>query len=100
MENEYILKNNEIIGVKGEKTIEFYYLNNITVLITKEKEYFNVYFLDDRIKREPLNNLNEQIPLNNKPKNWEYYLDLRTIEWNLWFKYNKQFIITYKEIEE
>ena len=92
------------IGIKDQKT-EFYNyvpglngMNGFYVLVTIEGEYYNVFYLDERFKIEPMNNLREQIPLENKPDDWYYYLRLRTIEYHLWYKYDRSFEI--REIKE
>lgn len=48
------------------------------------ESYFNVYIIDDDFKIEPLNNLDENIPLENEPKNWEEYLLKRLCERYIW----------------
>jgi len=45
------------------------------------EQYFNVYFIDPMFKTEPLNNLREQIPIENEPKDWKKYLTCQYIEY-------------------
>jgi hypothetical protein len=93
-----------IFGVKKEKTISLKYEElhkgmDIQILVTlgnKDKykeQYFNVYFIDPIFKEEPMNNLQEQIPIENEPKNWEEYLRIEYISYWAWrqFKYEGYF---------
>lgn len=94
--NTYKYKNNEIIGVHGEK--DFKVLDfprfNIKVVITKTlkdsygESWFNVYLIDEKFRIKPLNNLNEQIPLNSPPKDWDNYLLNNLISWVILRDYN------------
>ena len=88
-----------IFGVDGEKTISLKYEElqkniDIQILVTRQKtdsngeDYFNVYFIDPIFKEEPMNNLQEQIPVENEPKNWEEYLTIKYIEYWAWRKFN------------
>ena len=104
--NTYKYKNNEIIGVNGEK--DFKVLDfprfNIKVVITKTikdsfgESWFNVYLIDKKFKIEPMNNLNEQIPLNNPPKDWNGYLIQNLISWVIWRDYD--YYISIQDIED
>jgi len=98
--------NNVITGVKDEKTINTFTFQNVQILITKEKkqkngeQYFNVYFIDPIFRIEPLNNLNEQIPIENEPENWEKYLQLRYLEYIAWREFNMSIEAEFIEYQE
>ena len=85
---KYRLSGDTIIGVKGETTIFDLEIKDVQVLVTKmdkpdsyNEQYFNVYFIDPMFKTEPLNNLREQIPIENEPKDWKKYLTCQYIEY-------------------
>jgi len=114
MESEFILENEEIVGVYNEKTIVEHSFNSnmgfIKVLITQEKNkednYFNVYIIDDHFKREPINCLRMQEPktvILKKFKNPLKYFDEKkceiiALEHYLWYKYNSSFYIQEEEL--
>ena len=87
-----------ITGVTGEETVYLEFFDNVLTLVTKEKDYFNLYIINQNFKVEPINNLWEQIPLENAPENWHFYLELRSIEHDLWHRYDKSFSITCEDI--
>lgn len=94
MNNNYIEKYGTIKGVKNEKTIYTKTFKDVQVLVTKQKtdsngeDYFNVYFIDPIFNTAPMNNLNEQIPVENKPKDWNKYFTIRMIEYIAWRDFN------------
>jgi hypothetical protein len=101
--SKYITDNNGcglIYGVEGEETVKqlSFPKFNSEIMITKEKEYYNVYIIHEAFQKEPLNNLHLQEPI-------EYGVpsDLQceqwAIEYYLWYKHNKDFSITSEEIE-
>jgi len=96
---KYLKGTNYIEGVTGETTVSNKDMslgsNFLQVLVTKENKkssdgnrYYNIYFIDDKFKIEPLNNLQEQIPVQNKPKNWNTYLKERALEYFAWRDYH------------
>lgn len=63
---------------------------DFNIVITQEKEYYNIYILCDFFKKEPLNTLQEQIPIteiNEDEITNELFLNIKVIEFYLWFKY-------------
>ena len=86
-----------IIGVENEKHEQDFYLsvgnNLIRVLVTKEKEYYNFYIIDEWFKQEPLNNLHLQEELKywemKSIKEKEQFLTEIIFNHYLWFKFNK-----------
>lgn len=99
MKQNFIIENNNIIGVTGEKTIKDEYFNfggyDLLVLVTKELDFYNIYVINYYFKQEPLNCLQLQEPKEylkslNKTEG-EYfnnqYLEIKAIEFYLWFKY-------------
>lgn len=94
MKHEYKEADGYIKGVKGEKTIYNESINDIQVLVTRQptdsnkEDYFNVYFIDPIFKTEPMNNLQEQIPVENKPKDWKEYLTLQYVQYFAWRQFN------------
>lgn len=99
MKNKYIINNGIIEGVEGEKTvkqIEFYQFD-VEILVTQEKEYFNIYIIHDAFIKEPMNNLHCQEPIEFGIPN-DLNLELYAIQHYLWFKHNKDFSINYEEI--
>ncbi len=97
---KYIKQDYTIIGVTKEKTLETLLVDDVMILVTRQPEdsngenYFNVYFIDPMFKEEPINNLNEQIPVENKPKDWEEYLRLRYLEYLAWKKFDYYVSVT------
>ena len=89
-----------IIGVKREKTIKILLIDDVLILVTRQptdsnrENYFNVYFVDPMFKQEPLNNLREQIPVENKPKDWEEYLRLQYLQYLAWKKWDMYVAVT------
>ena len=83
-----------IVGVIGEKAIFDKDIGDIQVLVTRQptdkykENYFNVYFIDPKFKTDPMNNFHEQIPVENKPKNWEEYLKIEYISYYAWREFN------------
>ena len=101
-QQKYIWDRNQeyIVGVENEKYVtagDFKISNyNFVVFVTREKDYYNVYIIDDFFKKEPLNNLKEQIPVEVVPvSNYftEELLEKYAIEHYLWYKYDKTFNI-------
>jgi len=100
--NEY----GDIKGVTGERFIKNIPFDrfDIRVVITKTikdsygESYFNIYFIDEKFKIEPLNNLQENIPLEDKPKKWKDYLLKQLCEYVIWRDYNYNVYI--KELED
>jgi len=94
MKRKYQEEYGAIEGVKEEKTIFNENIKDIQVLVTKQltdsnkEDYFNVYFIDGIFKTEPLNNLHEQIPVENEPKDWKKYLTLEYISYFAWREFN------------
>ena len=97
MQQKFIIENEEIIGVEKERTIaqeEFNYNGCLSVLITDEGEYYNIYVIDEMFKKEPMNCLKLQEPkVDLKLKNEEEYfnkmrLEMWAIEHYLWTKYS------------
>ena len=94
MENKFIIDEyGGVLGVEKEKTIlkENFNYNGvyIEVLITQEKDYFNIYCINEYFKQEPLNCLQLQEPKENfKEENFnKKYCEFKAIEFYLWFKY-------------
>lgn len=102
-EQKFMYLNDDLKGVKGEKTITRHSFNLpmglIEVLITLEKgkdnyvgeDYYNIYIIDEHFKIEVLNCLKLQEPkeITNKPLEFfsEKYCEFKAIEHYLWFKY-------------
>ena len=106
MENKYKIENGEIIGVVGEinKTEKSFNFGNIDlrVFVTKEKEYYNFYILNEMFKQEPLNNLDIQEPLSFiddlSEKELIRFMEERAITFYLWYKYNRDYSILSEKI--
>lgn len=99
--SKYLLDQECVTGVTGEETIKQlnFYKFDCQVLVTKEKEYYNVYIIHEAFQREPLNNLHLQEPIEcGTPSNLQ--CELWAIEHYLWYKHNKDFSIDFEEIEE
>lgn len=80
------LKNEKFVY---EKDFNFNY-TDFNVLVTKEKDYYNIYILCEMFIKEPLNTLQEQIPINSiseeeiiNPR----FLEFKALEFYLWSKY-------------
>ena len=107
-EKQQLDKHDEICGVNGETTVAIKYFERFDwkVLITKTlndsygESYFNVYILDYDFVIEPLNNLDENIPLENEPKDWNEYLLKRLCERYIWKHLNYNISIDYLEDNE
>lgn len=100
MKNQYIINQGTIEGVEGEKTVKqiSFYKFDCEILITQEKEYYNVYIIHDSFKQEPLNNLHLQEPLEfGIPSDLQ--CEVIAIGFYLWNKHNKDFSITFNDID-
>lgn len=90
----YKYQNDKIVGVEGEEDYKTFDFDRFDwrVVITKTindsygESYFNVYIIDEDFRIEPLNNLDENIPLENEPKDWNEYLLRRLCERYVWKK--------------
>ncbi len=66
----------------------------VEVLVTEEKDskgidWFNLYIIDDRFIKDPMNCLKEQIPkAENQTVLNEMFLEMKALEHYLWFKYS------------
>ena len=105
--NVYVYFDGILEGVEGEIPIYRELKEDGTLILVTEQptdsngeNYFNVYFVDPMFKEEPLNNLNEQIPKENKPKDWQKYLKLRWIEYKAWRDDDLYISVTVEEEEE
>lgn len=99
--NKFIYDEDRIItGVKNEELISICSFNlptgfneEIKVLVTKEKEYYNIYVIDSRFIKEPINCLKLQEPIEEINNPIEYFNEMRleiyAIEHYLWAKYSK-----------
>ena len=99
-DNENDLEIYVLNGVTGEETVQNINFTKFDtqVLVTKEKEYFNIYIIHEAFKTEPMNNLYCQKPIQyGIPTELQLYLYV--IQYRLWFKYNKDFSISYEEID-
>jgi len=105
MTEPHKLKNSEtfavsvvIVGVENETTVCYnnYTYGNDTfrILITKEKNYYNVYVIDEYFKKEPLNCLKLQEPkevLKEKTEDEFFnkmYLEFQALQHYLWMRYS------------
>lgn len=87
-------------GVEGEQTIIKENFNLpcgvVQVLITRQKtdsngeDYYNLYVIDDNFKKEPMNCLKEQIPVEEDKERLfsKLFLECEAIKHYLWFKYS------------
>lgn len=87
-----------IVGVEGEETVKILNYERVDILVTREKEYYNIYIIHPAFKQEPLNNLYCQEPITNGEPS-DLQLELYAIQYDLWYRHNKDFSITYSEIE-
>lgn len=94
--NKYLYdKDNNIIGVKGEKTIRIGTIKDCIILITRQpkdsngEKYYNFYIIDPLFKEEPTNNLNQQIPVEQKIDDWNKFIEQQFIQYYIWREFNK-----------
>ena len=108
MEEQKFIKDeyDEITGVENEETITYKifprysdFNEGLKVLVTDEGEYYNVYIIDSKFKKEPMNCLKLQEPKAdlkkfedfNENKLEEYFNEMRlecwAVEHYLWAKY-------------
>lgn len=106
---QYIIEDDEIVGVEGEETkhSEYYNINHkdIQMLVTKEDEYYNFYIIMHPFQQTPLNNLHcqELIPAieeDNNTKDIKRFMEERVIAFYLWNKYNRDYSIDSEEIPQ
>ena len=108
MNNEFNINEfGEIDGVKGEETLIYYDFTynsfDIRILVTKEKEYNNIYCITQYYKQEPINCLDHQEDIRPKEHYNKKYCEFIAIQFYLWHKYgnpSKDITYSYSVIEE
>ena len=106
MSKNYIKSNDNLLniciieGVEDEQTVLRIPFDkyNCLILVTRFASIHNVYIIHEAFKKEPLNNLYLQQPVKHGiPKALQ--LELYAIQYYLWYKHNKDFSITFEDIE-
>jgi len=105
MGNKYKYDDSDfIIGVENEEYVKEIELQihdqHIIVMVTKEKEYYNIYIIDEIFQKEPMNNLHLQEPINcNNPEIEDYHLEGFAMSHFLWYRYNRMFRMSSEPME-